>query len=459
MSEDRFLAGVRALRPRLPNLRPTSQQTSTLVLAAVALTATAIAALVWIFMVLAPEEGMADHLRNAVTAVGALGLAATAALAYRRQRLGEAQHHALLTQNEVMEARDRRDHREATERDLRERFTTAAAQIGDSAMPVRFAGVYAMSALADTWLDRDDFGSSLDYRGHVRSQAQICIDVLCGYLRSSPAPPHSLSVDREVRSSIVRIISSKVRRVPTGGDSSHGAGGAASGPWSWARFDLAGSEFDFVVDFGQARFDGGLDCSGAVFREDVSFVGAQFKESEACFIGAVFDGGVTAFDEAVFEGGCSFARSRFTSPSTRFYSVSCKGSADFRDCDFAGYHTSFASVVFETLQTVFNGSRFSGEKADWNGAVLGNHMSDFGEVRFESHHTLFIGTRFVGELAPIFTSGIAAEGVVVEDVRWAARPKPRSGFVAFDPRIPDVIDVGGIFTYSGIGLPMRPDGA
>jgi hypothetical protein len=47
------------------------------------------------------------------------------------------------------------------------RFGSATAQIGSDQSAVRLAGVYAMSGLADDWVEN----------------RQVCVDVLCAYLR------------------------------------------------------------------------------------------------------------------------------------------------------------------------------------------------------------------------------------------------------------------------------------
>ena len=53
-------------------------------------------------------------------------------------------------------------------RTLNERFATAADRLGsDKPAAVRLAAVYAMAGLAEDW----------------EENAQICVDVLCGYLR------------------------------------------------------------------------------------------------------------------------------------------------------------------------------------------------------------------------------------------------------------------------------------
>ena len=67
---------------------------------------------------------------------------------------------------------------ERAEADARaKRYQDAASQLGHEKAAVRLAGVYAMAGLADDW----------------RAQRQQCVDVLCAYLRMSPASNLSAS--------------------------------------------------------------------------------------------------------------------------------------------------------------------------------------------------------------------------------------------------------------------------
>ncbi len=95
---------------------------------------------------------------------------------YRKQRLVEG------------------DARRADAEQRAQRYTTAADQLGHEKAAVRLAGVYAMARLADDWIE----------------QRQVCIDVLCAYLRM-PYEPDPVSEkhregEREVRFAIIRII-------------------------------------------------------------------------------------------------------------------------------------------------------------------------------------------------------------------------------------------------------------
>ena len=143
------------------------------------------------------------------------------------------------------------------------RFGAASAQLGDSDVAVRVAGVYAMAAAAD--------------ESPAFARRQQCIDVLCGYLRlpydpdsgennltefvstttwaAQPPATHIEELrrqqirqnDREVRSTILRVLARHVK---------------AKAETSWS-----GNDFDF---------------SGVLF-ESAAFEGAKFKCLRASF--------------------------------------------------------------------------------------------------------------------------------------------------------------------------------
>ncbi|WP_369133608.1 hypothetical protein [Modestobacter sp. I12A-02662] len=64
-------------------------------------------------------------------------------------------------------AKDERDRLQWRQEQLPQRFQDASAQLGSTRAAVRLAGVYALARLADDW----------------EEQRQVCIDVLCSYLR------------------------------------------------------------------------------------------------------------------------------------------------------------------------------------------------------------------------------------------------------------------------------------
>jgi hypothetical protein len=123
-------------------------------------------------------------------------------------------------------------------RTLNERFDTVAGQLGSDKPPaVRLAGVYAMAGLADDWQDH----------------RQMCVDVLCAYLRMpyEPEPGDdapvekrlALQASREVRHTVIRVIAAHLN-------------GTAPVSWCGLNFDFAGAVFD-GGDFSGAKFSGG----------------------------------------------------------------------------------------------------------------------------------------------------------------------------------------------------------
>ncbi|GAA4995748.1 hypothetical protein GCM10023335_05120 [Streptomyces siamensis] len=90
-----------------------------------------------------------DVLKATVTALTLIGAVLAGLYAYRKQLLAEGDAHR------------------ADASQLADRYTTAAEQLGHDQAAVRLAGVYALARLADDW----------------EEQRQVCIDVLCAYLR------------------------------------------------------------------------------------------------------------------------------------------------------------------------------------------------------------------------------------------------------------------------------------
>ncbi|WP_159061283.1 hypothetical protein [Streptomyces europaeiscabiei] len=120
-----------------------------------------------------------DAIKIALAVVAGVGGVVALVVAYRRQHLSEAT--------------DLREYDKA----LIERFGAAAEQLGTDQPAVRMAGAYAMARLADEW----------------PQERQMCIDVLCGYLRMphAPDPPTddqalaSWQREREVRVTVLRL--------------------------------------------------------------------------------------------------------------------------------------------------------------------------------------------------------------------------------------------------------------
>ena len=101
----------------------------------------------------APRDPL-DVIKTTITVAGFIGAVLVGVYGYRKQRLVEG------------------DARRADAEQLAQRYTTAAGQLGHEKAAVRLAGVYAMARLADDWVE----------------QRQVCLDVLCAYLRMPYEP-------------------------------------------------------------------------------------------------------------------------------------------------------------------------------------------------------------------------------------------------------------------------------
>lgn len=246
----------------------------------------AAAVLLWLALGLpaAPSpDTRLDIIKIALSVVAGVGGVVALVVAYRKQRIGE-----------VAEARER-------VKVLNERFASACSQIGHEKPTVRLAGIYAMASLADEWLE----------------QRQVCIDVLCAYLRIPYEPaldsPWYHDEESEVRLSITTVISDHLR---------------PGAPVSWqghefnlVRAVLRSADFaDIQVPGGRfllslARFpDGRTSFDGMhVSGGEVWFGGAEFNGAKVSFDNAEFSGGRVQFDGAEFNGGeVTFRGAKFT---------------------------------------------------------------------------------------------------------------------------------------------------
>ncbi|WP_410637586.1 hypothetical protein [Amycolatopsis sp. lyj-346] len=201
-----------------------------------------------------------DLLKITLSVVAGFGGVVLLAVSYRKQRVAEDEH-ALAVQ---------RADREVVQK-FNERFGSAAEQLANESPAVRLAGVYAMAGLADDWADK----------------RQVCVDVLCGYLRITREGDGEI----EVREAILRVIRDRT-----------------TGSWSALDFDFTGVTME-NADFARRRFAG-----------------------EVLFVGAEFAGGKVDFADAFLQSSSvAFFRCRFTAPVL-----------DFRQLDFA-----FGRLVFD----------------------------------------------------------------------------------------------------------------
>ncbi|TCC55377.1 hypothetical protein E0H73_36265 [Kribbella pittospori] len=204
------------------------------------------------------QKLLADMVKIALGLAAGVGAAVALIVGYRRARVEEAGSH--------------RDDR----RLFSSRYQEAAELLGHDKAAVRLAGIYAMSRLADDWSE----------------QRQQCIDVLCAYLRLPYDPPNSDPGEREVRLTVIRLITAHLRP-------------SATRPWRGHDLEFTGTVFD-GGDFRDVEFSGGsVDFGGAVFSSGtVSFANAVFSSGTVNFENAVFSGGTTEVGAGtVFSGG------------------------------------------------------------------------------------------------------------------------------------------------------------
>ncbi|MDX2531297.1 pentapeptide repeat-containing protein [Streptomyces europaeiscabiei] len=281
-----------------------------------------------------------DAIKIALAVVAGVGGVVALVVAYRRQHLSEAT--------------DLREYDKA----LIERFGAAAEQLGTDQPAVRMAGAYAMARLADEW----------------PQERQMCIDVLCGYLRMphAPDPPTddqalaSWQREREVRVTVLRLIAAHLR---------DGA------PTSWQGHDL--------------------DFTGAVLVE-ADFRGARFTGGDILFVKALFAGDGTEqiiFDEANFaeDSHVYFRLAEFRSGTVRFNRATFSGGwVTFDHARFTGGRVTFRDAAFTAGEVSFEGAEFSDGIVDFTGATFTGSAVNFGERHLSSIYRTVPPAHFSG---------------------------------------------------------------
>ncbi|MER7000764.1 pentapeptide repeat-containing protein [Streptomyces sp. NPDC000410] len=299
-----------------------------------------------------------DAIKIALAVVAGAGGVVALVVAYRRQHL-----------NETTDARE-------YEKALIERFGAAAGQLGADQPAVRMAGAYAMARLADEW----------------PQERQMCIDVLCGYLRMphAPDPPtddQTLTTwqrERKVRETVLQLIGAHLR------DDS---------PESWQGYDLnfAGAVID-AASFRGARFTGGdivfaetlfvAHGRDQVIFDDVDFAEgsyvyfrlAEFRSGSVRFNRATFSGGWVTFDSARFTGAqVNFRDAAFTAGEILFEDAEFSdGCVDFSGATFTGGTVNFGEHHLPSVYLTVPPARFCGGTVDFSEAADLTHPPQFG---------------------------------------------------------------------------------
>ena len=259
------------------------------------------------------------------------------------------------------------EHSHETEKELNARFTTAAAQLGDTSPAVRRAGAYALAALADDW----------DRNGNPH-QKQVCIDVLCSYLVTPAHVPNSKQThpEWEVKRTVQRIIANHLQL------------DSQTTSWSGCKFNFENAYFQ-DLDFSECRFD-----SVVTFRK------ATFEGEAVHFEKAVFAGESTSFNEALFkiEDSTYFRSTQFLSSGTSFWGAQFTGggSVDFYDAKFVGKWVSFEEVHFEADDgAYFTTAEFEEtETTSFVSSTFNAGNLSFISAKFKSPYTYFQNAQF-----------------------------------------------------------------
>ncbi|MEW1881034.1 pentapeptide repeat-containing protein [Rhodococcus sp. NPDC080181] len=186
------------------------------------------------------------------TAIGGLAVLGAAAVTFYGTHLTREQ----------TKSDENNKHQREVMRDLQSRFTTSATQLADDAATIRLAGVYSLASLADDWYTAT--GSTLA----SERDRQVCIDVLCAYLRRDTTSDTALysklkksdkagrtddleAEEKIVRAAIITAIRTHTTIVPKDTNDPK---------WTGADFDLTGAKLDsadlLAVDLATALFPG-----------------------------------------------------------------------------------------------------------------------------------------------------------------------------------------------------------
>jgi len=312
-----------------------------------------------------------DIVRSTIGSVGVFGIGAAGLLAYRRQRTSEDTYRLELGR-----------HADSQVVDLRSRFAKAAEQLGHDSPAVRLAGVYAMAALADDWHAAGD-----------DAQMQVCIDVLCAYLRIpyDPDSPKAKEGEKQVRWTVISVIRDHLQD-PT-----------AANSWCGRDFDFSRTTFD-GGDFRKVQFSGGI----------VSFARAQFSGGIVNFARAQFSGGIVNFAEAQFSAGSvDFARATFSGGSVNFARAQFSGGGViFSEATFSGGIVNFDGVTFSAGSVIFARATFSGGSVNFDGATFSGGDVMFARAQFSGGDVIFSEATFSGGIVN-FDGATFSGGIVI----------------------------------------------
>lgn len=321
----------------------------------------------------------------------------------------------------VEQERRRVERRDATERNLRDRFHELVRLLASGELRARGGAAYAVVALADDW----NAHYSPEDEAKARAEQQVCINLLIAQLRDPITDEMDAGQRAQLQAfkqGVQKLISSRLGGVVDG----------ESEPGLW-------SDFEFVFD---GCWFHSLDMARCVMSgETVSFSGAQFDGEWTSFDGAVFSSKVTTFRAASFRGKhLTFSRARFRSRSlsfhgaqfeagrttfvstefesrnTQFGQSSFRGVTSFTNATFGG-RLNFQHATFTGRLTTFEDAYFQGPSVTLSAAHFGSDRTSFEGAKFESPTLRLHSTHFVGRILDLDRVQATSGRVTVSSVR------------------------------------------
>lgn len=381
------------------------------------------------------------------------------------------------TQREADQAHQNEQRDRETRRELHARFNVASSQLAGNASMTRLAGVHAMSALADDWHAHDP----------NTGQIQVCVDVLCSYLRGPWNPEgDSAAEERTVRETIHAVLREHLQPEarPSWSDCALNLAGARL-----RDFDLNGAEvhranflwatFTGTTSFRGAKFTAAgtaspIDFRGATFSTadslGIHFENAEFSAIESGridFLGATFrahgrldnilfdnakfmaagERSVISFSSAKFSAtgwnaGIRFAGAEFTADSNGKIDLSSAQftpSADeswisFASAKFfatAGGHISFTSAKFSAAEKSPAGEGVHGNRISFHGATFSATTTAKGQSEISFNRATFSAAGHESRV-DFKTAGFSADGedsrITLNHARFSAAEGSRIDF-------------------------------
>jgi hypothetical protein len=344
-----------------------------------------------------------DSAKLALTVVAGIGGVVGLVVAFRRQRLNEAEH----------ERQERATARDET-RLFTERFAQATQQLGSDQAAVRVAGVYALAGLADDW----------------PAGRQSCVDVLCAYLRMPFRLRAHLPEYTPVDDSGKRRFSALRTELETPGL------GRMSYPPNeehQVRSTVISAMKDRMFEHATVQWSGlSLDFSGAVF-------------DEVSFDGFIFDGCDVDFGNCVFVGDASFAQSKILGSSLWFTGAVHLGRMGFELAHFEDSEVTFYGDFGEEGDINLQSCTVQSGRIALLGPRNGNGSISFVTARLEGGVIEVSGPQMSDGTSIAFSRAtISGTSIVIHDGTyeggnfWFNGIKLCGGYIAIKPRYPQL---------------------